>query len=147
MEHIEIKDLEIYMGVISRALREFPNDFDFDFDYSESIEDAYKRAAEVINRKIEYDYVDTADENSECKHSLNHVCYYNGSCRVEVVGDFVSKNTEENYYFRPFDDTYGFEKVDYSEINKETDYVGLFTVFGPYGRKILVIEGLDCEKE
>lgn len=145
MRHIEVKDPDIYFGVISRALREFPNDFDF--DYSESIEDAYKRAAEVINRNIEYDGIDTADENDFNRHSLNRVCYHNCNVIVDVIGDFVSENPEENYYFRPFDDTYGFEKVDYSEINKETDYVGLFTVFGTYGSKILVIEGLDCEKE
>lgn len=147
MKHIEVKNPDIYFGVISRAIREFPNDFDI--DYSESIEDSYKRAAEVINSKIEYDYVDTADENSECKHSLNHVCYHNGNCVVDVVGDFVSKNPEENYYFRDFDDSYGFEKVDYSEINKEncSYYVGLFTVFGTYGEKILVIEDINCENE
>ena len=145
MKHIEVKSLDIYFGVISRALREFPNDFDF--DYSESIEDAYKRAAEVINSKIEYDAVDTADENEFFGHNLNNVRYYGDGCVIDVVGDFVSKNPEENYYFRPFDDRYGFEKVEYSEINKETDYVGLFTVFGTYGSKILVIEGLDCEKE
>lgn len=147
MKHIEVKSLDIYFGVISRALREFPNDFDI--DYSESIEDAYKRAAEVINSKIEYDAVDTADENEFFGHSLNTVCYYGCGCVIDVVGDFVSKNPEENYYFRPFGDIYGFEKVDYSEINKENDsyYVGLFTVFGAYGQKILVIDDIDCEKE
>lgn len=146
-KHIEVKDPDIYFGVISRAIREFPNDFNF--DYSEPIEDAYKRAAEVINSKIEYDSVDTADENSECKHSLNHVCYYNGRHKVDVVGDFVSKNSEENYYFRDFDDSCGFERIKYSEINKENGsyYVGLFTVFDMYGQKILVIENLDCENE
>ena len=145
MKHIEVKDPDIYFGVISRAIREFPNDFDF--DYSESIEDAYKRAAEVINSKVEYDCIDTADENDFNRHSLNRVCYHNCNCIVDVNGNFVSENSEENYYFRPFDDTYGFEKVEHSEINKETDYVGLFTVFGTYGSKILVIEDLDCEKE
>lgn len=99
MRHIEIKSPEIYFDVISRALREFPKDFDF--DYSESIEDAYKRAAEVINSKIEYDAVDTADENEFFGHSLNTVRYYGCGCVIDVVGDFVSKNPEENYYFRP----------------------------------------------
>lgn len=147
MKHIEIKDPDIYFGVISRALRDFP--YDFDFDYSESIEDAYKRAAEVINSKVEYDSIDTADENDFNRHSLNRVCYRNCNVIVDVIGDFVSKNPEENYYFRPFDDTYGFEKVNYSEINKENGsyYVGLFTVFGTYGQKTLVIEDLNCETE
>lgn len=147
MKHIEVKSPDIYFGVISRAIREFPNDFDI--DYSESIEDSYKRAAEVINSKIEYDGIDTADENVFNGHSLNRVCYYGCGCTINVIGDFVSKNPEENYYFRDFDDSYGFEKVDYSEINKENDpyYVGLFTVFGTHGEKILVIENLDCEKE
>ena len=147
MKHIDVKNPDIYFGVISRALREFPNDFDF--DYSESIEDAYKRAAEVINSKIEYDAVDTADENEFFGHSLNNVRYCGGGYVIDVIGDFVSKNSEENYYFRPFDDIYGFEKVDYSEINKENGsyYVGLFTVFGTYGEKILVIEDLNCENE
>ena len=147
MRHIEVKSLDIYFGVISRALREFPNDFDF--DYSESIDDAYKRAAEVINSKIEYDAVDTADENEFFGHSLNNVCYHGDGRVIDVIGDFVSKNPEENYYFRPFDDKYGFEKVEYSEINKENGsyYVGLFTVFGTYGEKILVIEDINRENK
>lgn len=62
MKHIEIKNPDIYFDVISRAIREFPNDFNF--DYSESIEDTYKRAAKVINSKIEYDFVDTAILNA-----------------------------------------------------------------------------------
>lgn len=145
MKHIDVKDPDIYLGVISRALREFPNDFNF--DYSESIEDTYKRAVEVINSKIEYDGVDTADENYMHGHSLNLVCYNNGPCAVNTIGNFVSENPEENYYFRPFGDRYGFEKIEYSEINKENGsyYVGLFTVFGTYGEKILVIENIDCE--
>lgn len=147
MEHIEVKNPDIYFGVISRALKAFPNDFNF--DYSESIEDVYKRAAEVINSKIEYDTVDTADENSECKHSLNHVCYNNGACVINTTGNFVSENPEENYYFRDFDDSCGFKRIKYSEINKENGsyYVGLFTVFGMYGQKILVIENINCENE
>lgn len=147
MKHIDVKNPDIYFGVISRAIREFPNDFDI--DYSESIEDSYKRAAEVINSKIEYDGIDTADESKLMGHSLNCACYHNGNCVIDVVGDFVSKNPEENYYFRDFDDSYGFEKVDYSEINKEncSYYVGLFTVFGTYGEKILVIEDINCENE
>lgn len=145
MKHIEVKSPDIYFGVISRAIKAFPNDFNF--EYSESIEDVYKRAAEVINSKIEYDAVDAADENEFFYHSLNNVRYHNGSYVIDTIGNFVSEKPEENYYFRPFKDIYGFEKVDYSEINKETDYVGLFTVFGTYGQKILVIESLNCEKE
>jgi hypothetical protein len=145
MEHIEVKDPDIYFGVISRALKAFPNDFNF--EYSESIEDVYKRAAEVINSKIEYDTVDTADENDINGHSLNLVCYNNGACVINTTGNFVSENPEENYYFRPLDDSYGFERIKYSEINKETDYVGLFTIFGLYGQKILVIEDINCENE
>jgi hypothetical protein len=145
MEHIEVKDPDVYFGVISRALKAFPNDFNF--EYSESIEDVYKRAAEVINSKIEYDIVDTADENDINGHSLNLVCYNNGVCVINTTGNFVSENPEENYYFRPLDDSYGFERIKYSEINKETDYVGLFTIFGLYGQKILVIEDINCENE
>lgn len=147
MKHIEVKDPDIYFGVISRAFREFP--YDFDFDYSESIEDAYKRAAEVINSKVEYDSIDTADENDFNGHSLNRVCYHNCNVIVDVIGNFVSENPEENYYFRDFDDSGGFEKVDYSEINKEncSYYVGLFTIFGTYGEKILIIEDINCENE
>ncbi len=149
MEHIEVKNPHVYFGVISRAIREFSDEFNF--DYSESIEDAYKRAAEVINSKVEYDTVDTADENSECKHSLNLVRYCSSGCLLEVKGDFVSENPEENYYFFSFDDEYGrFERIKYSEINKRdygSYYVGLFTVFGPHGQKILVVEDINCKKE
>lgn len=152
MEHIEVKDPDIYFGVISRALKAFPNDFNF--EYSESIEDVYKRAAEVINSKIEHDLIDTADENSECKHSLSLVRYCNdtgivNAGPIEIKGNFVSENPEENYYFRPLDDSYGFERIKYSEINKKNGsyYVGLFTVFGTYGQKILVIEDINCENE
>ena len=148
MKHIEIKDPNIYLGVIGRALREFSDDFKF--DYSESIEDAYKRAAEVINSKVEYDFVDTADDNSELKHSLTLVCYHNDNGRVEVKGNFVSENPEENLYFYLPDAFYPIRKIEYSEIDKSkynTYFVGLFTVFDSYGIKRLIIEDINCKNE
>ena len=151
MEHIEIKDPNIYLGVISRAFREFSDEFNF--DYSESIEDAYKRAAEVINSNIEYDIIDTADENSECKHSLTHVRYCNdtgyivNAGPIEVKGNFVSEDPEKNYYFYLPDDSCTIRRVDYSEIIEVNGsyFVGLFTVFNSIGQKVLVIEDVDCE--
>lgn len=147
MEHLEVKNPNVYLGVISRALREFPDDFKF--DYSEPIEDAYKRAAEVINSKIEYDYTDTADENSKHEHSLTLVCYDYDGIRVEFEGNFVSKNPEENYYFYKNPEVYGTERITSSEINKLSGYyyVGLFTIFGTCGQKILVIEDINCGNE
>lgn len=150
MEHIEIKDPVTYLSVISRAFREFSDEFNF--DYSESIEDAYKRAAKVINSKIEHDLIDTADENSECKHSLSLVRYCNdtgivNAGPIEVKGNFVSENPEENYYFYLPDDSCRIRKVEYSEINKLNGsyFVGLFTIFNTMGQKVMVIEDVDCE--
>ena len=154
MKHIEIKSPSIYLGVISRVFREFPDEFNF--DYSESIESAYKRAAEIINSKIKYDIVDTADENSECKHSLTLVRYCNdigilvNDGPIEVKGNFVSENPEENYYFSLPYNSCTIRRVEYSEINKgngNTYFVGLFTVFNSNGQKILVIEDINCENE
>ena len=143
MKHLEVKNPNVYFGVISRALEDFPDDFKF--DYSEPIEDAYKRAAEVINSKIEYDYTDTADENSKLEHSLTLVCYNYDGFRNEFEGNFVSENPEENYYFRPLDDGYGFKRIEPSEIDNST-YVGLFTVFGLYGQKVLILEDLKYKE-
>ena len=118
------------LNIIERAVDEFG----MKVDMSESVEDVFCQALNVIEEKVDYDYI------SECESS-NHHEHIGWSddkgFTYEADGQFLSGDYRNNTYFR-YKGNGEYEKIEWFE-QEENDYVLMDYVIDTDGLKVALV--------
>jgi len=110
------------------------NEFDMEVDMSDSLQDIFDQAQNVITYQVAYDYI------SECESSNHHehISWNDDKgFSYEADGQFLSSDDSHNTYFRR-NENGEYEKIGWFDHN-DNDYVLMDTVIDTDGRKVALV--------
>lgn len=117
-------------NIIERAIFEFG----YEPDMSDSLEDIFCEAQNVIENNVEYDYI------SQCETSNHHehIRWSDGrGFNYDADGYFLSSDDSRNTYFR-YKGNGEYEQIDWFE-HDDNDYVLMDFVIDTDGMKVALI--------
>ena len=118
------------LNIIERAVDEF----EMKVDMSDSVEDVFCQALNVIDEKVDYDYI------SECESSNHHehISWSDDKgFTYQADGQLLSGDYRNNTYFR-YKGNGEYEKIEWFE-QEENDYVLMDYVIDTDGLKVALV--------
>ena len=118
-------------NIIERAVF----DFGMEVDMSDSMEDIFCKAQNVIDENVEYDYISVC----ETSNHHQHLWWEDGNgFNYENDGELINGDYRDNHYFRFDEDTREFKKIDWFDAT-DKDYILMDFTIDTLGRKVALI--------